>query len=57
MIPRLCVAARHRDDGISGEDSGGYLEELVREVSVTVMHERGKDGQGGAQKRPHPWHR
>jgi hypothetical protein len=50
VIPRRCVAARQRDDGVNGEDSGGYLDELVSTVSVTVTHESGKDWQGGAQK-------
>ena len=50
MLPRLCVAARRRDDGVNGEDPGGYLEELVSAVSATVTHEGGKDGQGGTQK-------
>jgi hypothetical protein len=50
VIPRLCVAARQRDDGVNGEDSGGYFEGLVSAVSVTVTHESGKDRQGGAQK-------
>jgi hypothetical protein len=43
VIPRRCVAARQRDDGVNGEDSGGYLDELISTVSVTVMHESGKD--------------
>jgi hypothetical protein len=49
-MPRPCVAARQRDDGVNGKDMGGYLEELVSAVSVTVTHESGKDGQGRAQK-------
>jgi hypothetical protein len=48
--PAAVCAARQRDDGVNGEDSGGYLEELVSTVSVTVTYESGKDWQGGAQK-------
>ncbi|MGH8067186.1 MAG: hypothetical protein ACRERE_18515 [Candidatus Entotheonellia bacterium] len=50
VSPRPWVAARQRDDGVHGEDLGGYLEGLVSTVSATITHVSGKGRQGGTQK-------
>jgi hypothetical protein len=50
VSPRPWVAARQRDDGVRGEDSGGYLEGLVSTVSATVTHASGKVCRAGHKK-------